>query len=167
MAERQLPKLHTGVRFSSPAPDQPTAIQQVFWSSLMKVLKWIAIVVVVYAGIVVLFESLLGYFQPMPENTLVITTFDESGEGSNRVLAHLQVDETTYVAVNHWPRAWYRKALANPKVEITVGDETSAYTAIEVSGEEYDRVNNAHSLGLGFRILTGFPPRYILRMDPR
>jgi hypothetical protein len=133
----------------------------------MKALKWIAILVFVYVGIVVLFESLLGYFQPVSENTLVITTFDDSGEGSDRVLAHIQVDETTYVAVNHWPRAWYRKALANPQVEITVGDVTTAYTAVEISGEEYERVNSARSLGLGFRILTGFPPRYILRMDPR
>ena len=133
----------------------------------MKVLRLIAILVVIYVGVVVLFESLLGYFQPAGGNTLVITTFDGSGEGSDRVLAHLQSRDRIYVAANHWPRAWYRQALANPNVEITLAGQKSAYSAVPVSGEEYEQVNDEHGLGLGFRILTGFPPRYLLRMDPR
>jgi hypothetical protein len=32
---------------------------------------------------------------------------------------------------------------------------------------EHDRVEREHKHGLGFRILTGFPPRYFLRLDPR
>ncbi len=42
----------------------------------MKALKIVAIVVLVYVGIVVAFESMIGYFQPAGGSTLVITTFD-------------------------------------------------------------------------------------------
>ena len=133
----------------------------------MKALKWIGIAAAVYVGVVVLFESLLGYFQPEGAQTLVITTFDDEGNGSDRVLANIRMDETTYVAANHWPRAWFRQAKENPEVEITVDGVTTAHTAVLITGAEFDKVNNHQSLGLGFRILTGFPPRYIMRLDPR
>ena len=42
----------------------------------MKILKKVSIVVLVYVGIVVAFESLIGYFQPASGSTLVLTTFD-------------------------------------------------------------------------------------------
>ena len=45
----------------------------------MKLLKIAAIAVLVYVGIVVAFESLIGYFQPADGSTLVITTFDGNG----------------------------------------------------------------------------------------
>ncbi len=45
----------------------------------MKALKIAAIVVLAYVGIVVAFESLIGYFQPTAGSTLVITTFDQDG----------------------------------------------------------------------------------------
>jgi hypothetical protein len=35
-----------------------------------------------------------------------------------------------------------------------------------VEGVEHDSVSADNSLGLMFRILTGFPPRYFLRLDP-
>jgi hypothetical protein len=38
---------------------------------------------------------------------------------------------------------------------------------VPVVGEEHARVDADNRLGLGFRILTGFPPRYFLRLDPR
>jgi hypothetical protein len=40
----------------------------------MKAVKWLAIALGIYVGIVVVVESLIGYFQPRGENTLVITT---------------------------------------------------------------------------------------------
>ena len=42
----------------------------------MKVVKIVAIAVVVYVGIVAAFESMIGWFQPASGSTLVITTFD-------------------------------------------------------------------------------------------
>ena len=132
----------------------------------MPALKRIALLVLIYIGIIATFESLLGYFQPAGQSTLVITTADEDGTRHDRVLARLQSNGQLYVAVNHWPRAWYGRALENPSVQVAVNGVTGAYMAVPASDEEHDRVNREHSLGVVFRILTGFPPRYFLRLDP-
>ena len=132
----------------------------------MRALRRIALLVLIYIGIIATFESLLGYFQPAGQSTLVITTADEDGTRHDRVLARLQSNGQLFVAVNHWPRAWYGRALENPSVQVAVNGVTGAYMAVPVSDEEHDRVNREHSLGLVFRILTGFPPRYFLRLDP-
>ncbi len=42
----------------------------------MRAVRIIAILVLVYAGLVVAFESLLGYYQPSSQGTIVITTTD-------------------------------------------------------------------------------------------
>lgn len=132
----------------------------------MKALKWIVIVAVVYVGIVVLFESLIGVFQPANQSTLVITTTDDQGR-HDRVVSRLESDGKLYVAANHWPRAWYKRALQNPDVEVTIDGETSERRAVPVHGAEYDRVRAEHRLPFVFRVLTGFPPRPLLRLDPR
>ena len=132
----------------------------------MPALKRIALLVLIYIGIIATFESLLGYFQPAGRSTLVITTADEDGTKHDRVLGHLESDGQLYVAVNHWPRAWYGQALQNPNVQVAVDGMTGTYLAVPASDEEHDRVNREHSLGIVFRILTGFPPRYFLRLDP-
>ena len=80
----------------------------------MKAGKLFAIVLGGYVGIVVAFESLIGFFQPAGEDTLVITTTDEDGNTNDRVLARLESSGKLYVAANHWPRAWYNQALKNP-----------------------------------------------------
>ena len=133
----------------------------------MKAGKLFAIVLGGYVGIVVAFESLIGFFQPAGETTLVITTTDEDGNTSDRVLSRLESSGQLYVAANHWPRAWYNQALKNPDVEIALDAERTAHLAVPVTGEEHDRVNGGNSLGFAFRVLTGFPPRYFLRLDPR
>jgi hypothetical protein len=133
----------------------------------MRVLKIAAIVVLAYVGIVALFESLLGYFQPAGGTTLVITTFDGDGTPHDRVLSRLVSDGRLYVAANHWPRAWYRRALANPEVQATLDGEKRDYRAVPVTGAEHDRVEEENRHGVAFRILTGFPPRYFVRLDPR
>ena len=69
----------------------------------MRVVKIVAILLLVYVGIVVAFESLIGYFQPQDTNTMVITTQDGSGNAKQRVVARLDVDGKLYVAANHWP----------------------------------------------------------------
>jgi hypothetical protein len=133
----------------------------------MKALKIVAIVVLVYVGIVVAFESLIGYFQPANESTLVITTFDGDGTQHDRVVSRLESDGQLYVAANHWPRAWYDRALENPDVQVTLDGEKGDYRAVPVAGAEHDRVDGDNSLGAFFRILTGFPPRYFVRLDSR
>jgi hypothetical protein len=133
----------------------------------MTALKITAIAVLVYVAIVVSFESLIGFLQPTAGSTLVITTFDRDGTGHDRVVSRLESDGHLYVAANHWPRAWYHRALQNPEVEVTIDGEKGAYRAVDVTDVEHDRVESKYKHGLGFRILTGFPPRYFLRLDPR
>jgi hypothetical protein len=133
----------------------------------MKALKIVVIVLLVYAGIVTAFESLIGYTQPTPESTVVLTTFDADGTPHDRVVSKLVSDGKIYVAANHWPRAWYHRALANPQVQITIDGKKGDYLAVPVSGAEHDRVESENRHGLVFLFLTGFPPRYFVRFDPR
>ena len=131
----------------------------------MKILKIISIgFVVVYIGLVVLFESWLGYSQPSNQNTLVITTFNNQ-EAKHRVLSAVNNDGKLYVSANHWPRAWYRQALSNPNVEVNYKGEMNSYLAVPVEGKQHDKLKEEHAHSLTFRILTGFPPRYFLRLD--
>jgi len=132
----------------------------------MKAAKWIAILLAAYVGVVVAFESLIGFFQPADESTLVITTTDGDG-AHDRVVSRLESDGKLYVAANHWPRAWYERAIADPEVDATVADETRGYRAVPVTGDEHDRIGRQHGLPFVFRVLTGFPPRRFLRLDPR
>lgn len=132
----------------------------------MKAVKILGVLVLVYVAIVAIFESLLGYFQPEAGDTVVITTFDADGEGRSRVLSGLDSGERFYVAVNHWPRAWYRRALANPAVQITRNGETRDLVAVPVTGEELQRVRAEHPIPMGVRALMGFAPRRFLRLDP-
>ena len=134
----------------------------------MKALKILAILLLVYVGIVVLFESLIGYFQPADESTLVITTTDADGTTHDRVLSTIESDGQLYVAANHWPRAWYRAVKANPEVQVTRNGETGDYLAEDVTPAEHDKLNNVvQPLPLLVRFLTGFPPRYFVRLEPR
>jgi len=133
----------------------------------VKAVKIIGILLLVYVGIVVLFESLLGYFQPAGDYTMVITTTNQDGESNPRVLAKLESAGQLYAAANHWPRTWYHQALENPDVQVTIAGETTDYTAVPVSGAEHERVDSEHALGPVFRVLTGFPPRYFVRLDPK
>ena len=133
----------------------------------MKAAKLFAILLCGYVGIVVAFESLIGFFQPADESTLVITTTDEDGNTNDRVVSRLTSGGQLYVAANHWPRSWYNQALANPNVQIILDGERTDYLAVPATDEEHDRVNGENSHGIVFLLLTGFPPRYFLRLDPR
>ena len=133
----------------------------------MKALRIAVIALAAYVGIVVAFESLIGFIQPSGGSTLVITTFDANGTPHERVVSRLQSDGKLYVAANHWPRAWYRRALANPQVQVTIDGAKRDCTAVPVTGAEHERVDSDNHLGIGFRFLTGFPPRYFLRLEPR
>jgi hypothetical protein len=132
----------------------------------MRVFKIIAVVLLVYVGIVVVFESLLGYFQPEAGNTMVITTFDEQGNGADRVVSKLESDGNMYVAANHWPRAWYRQALKNPEVKLTMDGETHDYVVVPIDDAEFERVHSENPVGAVGRFLMGYPPRRIVRLDP-
>jgi F420H(2)-dependent quinone reductase len=133
----------------------------------MKALRIGLIAALVYVGLIVAFESTIGYLQPTAGSTLQITTFDANGTSHDRVVSKLESDGKLYVATNHWPRAWYRRALANPAVQVTLDGKKGDYRAIPVTGAEHDRVQTTNPLPLPFRILTGFPPRHFFRLEPR
>lgn len=130
-----------------------------------RTIKVIAILFAVYVGIVVLFESLLGYFQPEGGNTVMITTRAD-GSSHDRVLSLLESGDQLYVAANHWPRAWYKRVLEHPDVQLTLNGDRADYHAVPVTGSEHDRLSDEFATGLFFRFLTGFPPRYFVRLDP-
>ena len=136
-------------------------------SPRVKPVRLIALLFLGYVGIIVAFESLLGYFQPAGQSTLVIMTTDEDGITHDRVLARLESNGQLFVAANHWPRAWYQRALENPSVEVALDGVRDAYLAIPATDEEHNRVNRENSLGIVFRILTGFPPRHFVRLESR
>lgn len=134
--------------------------------NLKKWLKTILIIVLVYVGIVVLFESSLGFLQPQAGNTVVITTFDADGTPHPRVVSLLNSEGRQYVAANHWPRAWFRQVRANGQILMNNDGVETAHRGVVVSGVEHDQVQRDNPTGLVFRLLTGFPPRYFVRLDP-
>ena len=132
----------------------------------MKAVKIIAILLGVWVAIVVIFETLIGTMQPTSADSVTITTFDADGNSFDRVLSALDSGGRFYVAVNHWPRAWYRRLLENPEVRITRNEETRDYLAVRVSGEEAERVERQYPRGPVIGFLMGYAPRYFIRLDP-
>ena len=149
----------------------------------MKVFKWLGIVAAVYVVLVVLFETvLLGYNQPSFEDEggcsgfgqgcgipmIVITTTDDKGQSSDRMLARFNsTDGKIYVSAHHWPRSWYKEAIKNPNVKGEIDGEVKDYVAVPVEGDEFEMVARGFPLSLPVKIMMGFPPkRQILRLDP-
>ncbi|MDZ7686977.1 MAG: hypothetical protein U5O39_20145 [Gammaproteobacteria bacterium] len=66
--------------------------------------KIIGGLVILYVYIVVAFESLLGYYQPENQGTIVITTIEDDGSQHARVVSKLESEGELYVAANHWPQ---------------------------------------------------------------
>ena len=133
---------------------------------MSKGVKVILVLLVVYAGVVATFESLLGYFQPENQATLVITTFDAAGVGADRVLVRIEHEEQLYVAVNHWPRRWFHRLLDNDQVRVRLDGTDQRYRATQLTPDEAKVIDAVRPLSLGFRMLTGFPPRYFVRLTP-
>jgi hypothetical protein len=139
-----------------------------------RALKPLAIALGVYVGVVVAFESLVGFMGKRQaergvrpdEQWLVITTAD-AGRRYDTVVAGVELGGQLYVSANHWPRGWYSRAVENPEVEVTSAGETMPYRAVPVAGEERVRIARAYRLPWPIRLLTGFPPRSFLRLVPR
>ena len=106
-----------------------------------------------------------------PENiggqTIVITTIDAEGNTHERVLSPIDEEGTLFVAANHWPRAWYRRALDNPEVSVTRDGETRNYRAVPVSAQERERLLDESGFPKVAYLFTGFARRQFIRLDPR
>ena len=129
--------------------------------------KILLIVLIIYIGVVVVFESWLGYSQPQGEGMVTINTTSEEGTTSGRVVSLLKSNDNFYIARNHWPKRWYDQALTNPEITVESAGTTTNYLAVPVTGDEYDQVDSDNPLPAFFRFLTGFPPRYFIRLDPK
>ena len=124
----------------------------------MRLGRVVAIVVLLYAGLVVAFESWLGSSQPAGQGTLVISTVNADGTAHDRIVANYETDGQLYVSANHWPRAWYRRALDNPHVRVTIDGVTGDYRAIPVTGQEHERVEAAIPTASHFASSPAFHP---------
>jgi len=109
----------------------------------------------------------IAAFQPETKKTIVLSTTDADGTSRERVLSPIDDDGRLFVAANHWPRAWYRRALARPEVRITRGGQTADYRAVPVSEEERERLLDESGFPPIAYLFTGFAPRQFLRLDPR
>lgn len=138
-----------------------------------KIVKWggigIVVLLLIYVGSIIWFETQLGVNQPQGSTSLVLATFSPDNERHERVLRLEQIDGNNYIAVNHWPRRWYGNALNNPNVEVKMPGEDSfgPYVAVPLEGAELERISEEYSFGFEFRFRTGFPPRRFLRLEPR
>ena len=134
-------------------------------------IKILVIVLIVYVGLVTVFESLLGYYQPRGEENLVITLTEDDGSKTERVLSLFESQGELYLAANHWPRGWFSQVKEKPEVHIEFGGAHSAesgdYLTVPVTGADHDRVLADNELPFFARFLMGFPPREFVRLEPR
>ena len=148
----------------------------------MRIAKWIGGLLLAYVLLVCVVESLVVYMGRQQANDgvgagedwIVLRTFEPghaAGQadvpGRDSVVAGVEVDGHLYVAANHWPRRWFDRALANPDIEVTRAGRQAPFHAVQPQGEELARVAGAYALPMVVRVLTGFPPRAFLRLDPR
>ncbi|MEM8501211.1 MAG: hypothetical protein AAF542_24565 [Pseudomonadota bacterium] len=128
--------------------------------------KYLGITLVVYVGVVILFESLIGYFQPQNQATLALTVFESNNQPHVRVLSRIEHQDSLYVAVNHWPRAWFHALQENPSVRVAFADQDFAATARVVNDpSEITSIETDRPLTWWFKLLTGYPPRYFVRLE--
>ncbi|MDJ0786485.1 MAG: hypothetical protein QNK05_06725 [Myxococcota bacterium] len=133
---------------------------------ITRVARIVGIGILAYVGLVVVVESALGLLQPDPGDTFVITTTDAEGVSSDRILSQNWSGSQLYASANHWPRAWYRAALANPQVKVTLDGVTADYVAVPVDEAEYERVDADIGNPIAVKFLFGFAPQRYLRLDP-
>lgn len=133
---------------------------------ITRVARIVALGLLAYGGLVVVVESTLGLLQPEVGGTFIITTTNDEGFSSDRVLAQNFSGGRLYASANHWPRAWYHDAVKNPKVRVTLDGVTADYVAVPVDAEEYERVEAEIGNGIGLKFLFGFAPQKFLRLDP-
>ncbi len=121
-----------------------------------------------YVGLIVAFESMMGILQPEQGQVLKITTTGDDGVANDRVLSWLDDDGTVFVSANHWPRAWYKEAIANPQVQVSIDGQRGDYLAVPIDDDaEWERLDTKFAHPFMFRLITGFPPRLFLRLDPK
>jgi hypothetical protein len=139
----------------------------------MKLVRVVAIVVVVYVGLGLLADAAIGYFQPQGGNTAVLRTFAPSGESKETVLGLLDDHGQLWVESGHWFRGWYRRVVANPDVELVRAGRAAPYRATPTdTPEAVDTVTRLMGKGTSSRYwiartLLLFAPIKPVKLDPR
>jgi hypothetical protein len=144
-------------------------------STVPKTVKRIGFAIAGYVVIVVAFAAFVGWMGRRDAERglepggafVVLATRAADGSARDTVVASVESGGHLYVAANHWSRAWYTRALANPELELTRNGVRTSVRAVPVAGDELARIERDYTLPLAVRVLTGFPPRRFLRLDPR
>jgi len=139
----------------------------------MRAGRLLGIAVVAYLALVVTVESLVAFMGARhagrgldpEEDWVLLTTVSADGARKDTVIAGVESQGQLYVAANHWLRGWYRRAVANPDVEVVREGRKLTCSAVPVSGAERDQIAGEYRLPFALRLLTGFPPRSFLRLD--
>ncbi len=125
-----------------------------------------AVVVLGYVAFVGVMEAVIGTIQPDMEGGVVLATTDTAGETKTVTLAGFEFEDQLYISSNHWLRGWYKRARANPEVEVTIDGVPTARIAVPIDGAERERVAEAYRMGFVLRFVCGFAPSRFLRLDP-
>ena len=98
---------------------------------MKRVARVVALVLVGYVGLALAFDAFIGVSQIElggPEG--VLRTFEDDGQVHETRMIVLQDGDVTWVQSGHHFRGWYHRLVRNPEVELVIGDETRAYTAV-------------------------------------
>src|SRR5262245_37712947 len=98
----------------------------------MKLVRIALIVLGVYVLLGLAADAAIGWFQPQAGSTAVLRTFDGAGTPRDTVLALHDDAGTLWVESGHWFRGWYRRAVANPDVELIRGADVGKYRAVPI-----------------------------------
>ncbi len=120
-----------------------------------------------YLLLVISFETFIGFVQFEAQRPLEIITVGGDGHERPRMLGRFEDADRVYASAHHWPRRWYRDAVAQGEVDAVIDGVRSRYRVVAIEDpEEHARLDGVFPLPVPFRFVTGFPPRAFLRLDP-
>ncbi len=126
----------------------------------------VASILVVYVGLVLLAEALAWRLQPPMEGGVTLRIRGKNGETLERTVYGHWLDDILYVSSNHWFRSWYHAIRRHRELEVVRDGRTQRYRAEDVVAEERSRVLESYRMGFLLRLLCGFAPRRLLRLEP-
>jgi hypothetical protein len=139
----------------------------------MKALRIVGIVFGIYIVLGLAIDSAIGYFQPNPEGTVVLRTFDTGGNSKDTVLSLLDDEGQLWVESGHWFRGWHDRVVANREVELVRDGKATPYTAVPLHTDAaLDTVLRLMGKGQGAGYYIGrtmllWAPIKPVRLDPR
>jgi len=141
----------------------------------MRIIRIVAIVLGVWVLLGLSLAAGIGYFQPRGPDTVVLRTFDATGQAHETVLRVREDNGQLWLVSGQWFRGWYQRALDNPDVELVRDGVVVPYGAVPVdTPEAFDMLTRlelerggAVRYWFGRAVLTLFAPPKLVRLDPR